>query len=315
MIKRLITRILLMFVVVFIVSFIAHLALTYYMMNIGFDVINFSEYLSIALSRYKDFFETCFLHGEWGYTIYGELISETVFPRFGISILLVFMAILIFIPIGIGMGILSAYFEDTLFDRIFSKIFMALGSLPVYLILMFCIAIFGYIIHILPKSWYFVFLGRNTMLEGMIIPMITLCAYPVTVISTTVRAELIETKNQEYYILCKAKGLTKMQIMIRHSLREVMIPLMTVIADLIIFTLSASFIVEVFYHIPGVAELLYNSLISLDPDFATSYLRVDVKTTIIITTYYMFMTMFLLLLKDIATYFMDPRIRNNKIYM
>lgn len=311
MMKRLIVRILFMFLVVFLVSFIVHLALTYYMMNIGFDVIDFNEYLTIALSRYKDFFSNCVIQGQWGYTIYGELVSETVFPRFGISILLVFVAIIIFIPIGMGIGILTAYYEDTLLDKILSKLFIALGSLPVYLILMFCIAIFGYILHILPKSWYFVFLGRNTLVEGMIIPMITLCAYPITVIATTVRAELIEASNQEYYTLCKAKGLKKMQIILRHSLREASIPLMTVLADLIIFTLSASFIVEVFYHIPGVAELLYNSLISLDPDFATSYLRVDVKTTIIITTYYMFITMFLLLLKDIATYFIDPRIRFN----
>lgn len=314
MLKRLILRILLMILAIIIVSAIVYFALTYYMMNYYMDVIDFSSYMDVSFNLYKEFFITCFVHGDWGFTVDGYLISEIVFPRFWVTLKFIILAMVISIPIGMFLGILLAYYNGTIFEKTMRKIVIGIGSLPSYIILMMGIAVFGYILHILPKTYYFVTSGRNSEFSGYIIPMITLCLYPIAIIATTLRGELVESQKYEYYILCKAKGLNKLQIILRHALREAMVTLMTVIADLVIFVLSASFVVEAFYHIPGVGELLYDSLVKIDYEWGISILSVDVKTTVIITTYYVAITMVLLLVKDIATYFIDPRIRLNKMY-
>lgn len=314
MIKRVILRVLLMLLAIVAVSLVVYFALTYYMMNYFIDVIDFPEYLNISFGLYKDFFITCFVQGDWGYTVDGYLISEIVFPRFWVTLKFIILAMAISIPSGMLLGVFLTYYEGTVVEKILSKVVLGFGSLPSFIIMMMGIAVFGYILHILPKTYYFVTSGRNSEFSGYIIPMITLCSYPIAIIATTLRGELVESAGHEYYTLCRAKGLKRIQIIMRHSLREAMITLMTVIADLVIFILSASFVVEAFYHIPGVGELLYDSLIKIDYGWGISYLQVDVKTTVIITTYYMMITMALLLFKDIATYFIDPRMRLNKMY-
>lgn len=307
--KKVIIRILLMFVVVFIAMTIAFFSYSFYMENVFADQFTLSEYISVGIKAYIEFIRTTLIEGNWGYTIRGESVSEIMLPKFMFSLKFIGLAVLFFIPIGISVGVFLAYHKGSLIDKIFTNIALIIGHIPVYLFFTYALLLFGYVLHILPKSWPFVDLGFATPFQGTIIPVITLVSYPASIVAINLRAELIETFDAEYFTLARAKGLTKMQSIVRHSLRPSMVSLMPIITNLMVFVIGMSFLIEVLYYIPGIGAAFFDNLIQFDPDFGTTFLFVNLPAVIIITTFYMLIGVILVNLSDAASYLIDPRIK------
>lgn len=269
--------------------------------------MTFKDFIPIGIEQYKEFLSVSLIGGDWGYTVENDLLLEVILPKFWYSFRYIILALIISIPIGFILGVITALYNGTIFEKITSAIVLSLGSMPTFLLATAGVVLFGYVWHILPKCWYFVHFGFATEFQGLIIPVLTICIYPIARICLTVKGEILESFNSEQYILCKCKGLSRSQIIMKHSVREVLLPLMPVIVDLIVFVITGSFVVELVYKVPGIGDLLLESLIK-SSGFG-GYISVDVNTIILIVTYYVVICMSLILVADIIQKNIDPRIR------
>jgi len=306
--NNIILRILAIVLTLFIVTTVLFFVFSYISYTFILNM-TFKEFFPIGLEQYKEFLSVSVIGGDWGYTVENDLLLEVVLPKFWYSFRYIILALIISIPIGFVLGVITALYHGTIFEKIISNIVLSLGSMPTFLLATAGVVLFGYVWHILPKCWYFVHFGFATEFQGLIIPVLTLCIYPIARICITVKGEILESFNSEQYILCKCKGLTRLQIILRHSTKEVLLPLMPVIVDMIVFVITGSFVVEIVYKVPGIGDLLLESLIK-SSGFG-GYIRVDVNSIILIVAYYVFICMSLILIADIIQKNIDPRVKQN----
>ena len=112
------------------------------------------------------------------------------------------------------------------------------------------------------------------------------------------RAELTEVLTNEFMLLARTKGLTKGQAIVRHALRNAMVPIFPMILGEFISVLSGSLIIEKFFSIPGVGSLYLNSINALDYDFF-----------MLLSGFYTLVGLLAGIIVDISYGMIDPRIR------
>lgn len=112
------------------------------------------------------------------------------------------------------------------------------------------------------------------------------------------RAELTEVLTNEFMLLARTKGLTKGQAIVRHALRNAMVPIFPMILGEFVSVLSGSLIIEKFFAIPGVGGLYLNSIQALDYDFF-----------MLLSGFYTLVGLLAGIIVDISYGLIDPRIR------
>ena len=115
------------------------------------------------------------------------------------------------------------------------------------------------------------------------------------------RSEMIEVLGSEYMLFAESKGLTSSQIIIKHALRNALIPIITVLAPLVVDLMTGSLVVEKIFAIPGVGSLLVNAIQSN-----------DYNVVIALSFIYSAMYIGIMLVVDILYGIIDPRIRLGK---
>lgn len=113
--------------------------------------------------------------------------------------------------------------------------------------------------------------------------------------------------NSDHLLLARVKGLNKRQLVSRHILKNSFVPLLPEIPSAFLFALTGSFFVEIAYHVPGVAELFYDSLLSIGP-FGVHYIDIDLNVMMIILCFYTLIGLVVILAVDISYRWIDPRI-------
>ena len=136
------------------------------------------------------------------------------------------------------------------------------------------------------------------ILKKAVLPTIALSFSPFAITTRFVRSQMIETLNSDYIQLAKAKGLTDRQVITRHAYRNSMIPVLTLIGPMTANLLTGSVLIERMFSIPGIGEQFVNSIPSKD-------FPVIMGTTIV----YSVMLMVMILITDILTSIIDPRVR------
>jgi oligopeptide transport system permease protein len=134
--------------------------------------------------------------------------------------------------------------------------------------------------------------------KGYILPVITLGGYSVSYLARQMRSSLLEVMGQDYIRTARAKGLSESKVIIRHALRNALIPVITVLGPTIANLLTGSFVVEQIFAIPGVGQLYIKSINLFDYDV----FMVD-------SIFYTFIGLLAGILVDISYGFIDPRIR------
>ena len=151
---------------------------------------------------------------------------------------------------------------------------------------------------ILPTQWPSDSAPTNLKVLGYIIPVFCLSFGSICGYCRFVRAELCEVMASDYLLLARTKGLTKRQAILRHALRNAMVPIVPSILAEVIGLLSGSMILESLYGIPGIGKLFIQAIRAKD----YNVLFVDMA---IFTTLGLVAGVFL----DISYGFIDPRIR------
>lgn len=262
---------------------------------------NIYYYRVKPLVQYTKWIKNIFTKWEWGVSTKIEPnVSATVVigERLVVSMRLNIIATIFSVPIGILLGIWAALKKNSLTDHIISTLVMIFISIPSFVLISLLVKFFGYDLKWLPVSWPGVNNPTSYKVLGYIIPVFCLSFGSICGYCRFTRAELCEVMESDYLLLARTKGLTRKQAILRHALKNAMVPIVPSILAEFIGILGGSMILEQLYAIPGIGRLFLDALNGKD----YSILFVDMA---IFTTISLVAGVFL----DISYGFIDPRIR------
>lgn len=202
------------------------------------------------------------------------------------------MVTLIFVLLAaMPMGILAAVKNGRWQDMMMMGVATIGVTIPSFVIASILIYIFSFQLNILPTygldSW-----------KGYILPVIALGGYSVSYIARLMRSSLLEVMGQDYIRTARAKGLTETKVIVKHGLRNALIPIITVLGPTVAGLLTGSFVTEKIFAIPGLGSY-----------FVTSVTHRDYMTIMGVTIFYATFLMVMTLAVDMFYCLIDPRIK------
>jgi len=236
---------------------------------------------------------TGLLRGDLGdsYLYGGRSVTSIMMERLPVSLFLGTQAIIVGLVVGLFLGIVSALKQNSIWDS--GAAFLAvLGvSVPDFVLAPLAQYWLGLKLGIFPiaffESWW-----------HSVLPSLVLSTIIAAVIATFTRTEMLEVLSQDYVTLAKAKGLSRLAVVLKHVLRNSMIPLVTIMLPLTAALVTGTLIVETVFSIPGLGEQFVRSI--FEKDFP-----VIMGTTILYSVFFVASY----LLQDILYGIIDPRIR------
>jgi peptide/nickel transport system permease protein len=241
-------------------------------------------------------------HGDLGTSInYREHVGRLLLERFPITLHLAALALGIGVSLGILLGIAAAIRRGTWIDMLATG-FSNIGiTVPVFWLGLLLMYVFGLKLGWLPITGYTSPLDNFWLSTRQIImPVICLSITSLAIIARQMRSSMLEVITRDYIRTAWSKGLHERTIIIRHVLKNSIIPIITLVGISIGIVVSGSFVVETVFAIPGVGRLMVGSI------FAQDYVVIQSGTLVIAS-----IILIVNLLVDISYGWFDPRIRYN----
>ncbi|MDR0759364.1 MAG: ABC transporter permease [Treponema sp.] len=233
------------------------------------------------------------LHWDLGvsFTYNGRKVSDLIRMRIPPSALVGAQAILVGLGIGLALGIIAAWRHNSIMDNM-TMILAILGvSIPNFVVAALLQYFVGLRLGILPvafwESW-----------TCSIMPSIALCFSPLSSAARFIRTEMLDVLSQDYIITARSKGMSRMRLMMKHTLRNSIIPVVTIFGPMVVNLMTGSLAVESIFSIPGIGSLFTDSVRNND-------YPVIMGLTIFFSLFYITVTF----LVDVAYGIIDPRIR------
>ncbi len=232
------------------------------------------------------------VRGDLGNSLhYGEPVTRLLVERYPATILLALASMLVALAVALPLGILAAYYRNSLADHL-SRFFALLGvSLPNFWLGPMLILVFAIHLDLFPVS------GRSGF-ASLVLPAITLGTALAGLLTRMVRTSLAEELHRPYLVTAEAKGLTKAAVVLRHALRNASIPVTTVVGLQFGALLTGAIITETIFSWPGVGRMVIQAIQFRD------YPLVQGGVLAIALTYVV-----LNVLTDLLYAVLDPRIR------
>jgi peptide/nickel transport system permease protein len=243
---------------------------------------------------------------EFGRT--GVPVAEELGRRLAVTIPLALLSILLAYGIAIPLGILSAVRRGSLGERAAALSLFALHSVPAFwlglmLILLFGAAGLGWLpvvgLHDKDAQAFGPVAYAWDTVRHAILPVATLTLPTLAYLSRQVKGAMVEALESDYVRAARAKGLPERAVVLRHALRNSLLPLVTLAGSILPALIGGSVVVETVFTIPGMGRYAYEGLLSRD-------LNVILATTTLSAA----MTLAGILLADLAYAVADPRIRH-----
>ncbi len=246
------------------------------------------------LVQYVDFMSRI-LHGNLGTSIItGEPVGSLIKYRFINTLKLSLVGITLSTLIGVPLGVIAALNRNKWVDQLVMG-FAVLGiSTPIFVIAIFLMIIFTVKLHLLPATSV---TGEIT-LKHLILPGIALALYGAAPIARMTRATTLEVLGQEHVKVARAFGLPERLVIYKYTLRNALIPVVTVIGLIFGYLLAGAVITETVFAYPGLGRLLIDAIFSRD------YPVVQIGILFVATTFAVVNT-----IVDILYMIIDPRIR------
>jgi len=240
------------------------------------------------------------IQGDFGKSItYYENVTSVILRSLPISLYLGIIALGFSAIFGISMGIICAIRRATFLDNLIST-FSNLGiAIPIFWLGLLGIYLFGYKLGWLPIQgfiWPSEGFGQSFLYS--IMPIVCLGLPSLAILARQTRSSMLEVIQQDYIRTAKAKGLREHTIILRHALKNALIPIVTLIGVLARILIGGSVLVETVFNIPGLGKLLVNAAINKD------FIIVQAGVLIISA-----ITCFVNLVVDISYGWIDPRTR------
>ena len=236
----------------------------------------------------------------------GKKVTQVISDTLPNTIVLAFFAIIIAIVAGILLGIVSARYKDTWIDRAIALVSTLGMSLPSFFAAILFAWFFGFLLHKythldMTGSLYEVDdFGNGSYIKwkNIILPAVVLGIRPLGVVIQLMRNSLLEVMGQDYIRTARAKGLSELQIIRKHALKNALNPVVTAISGWFASMLAGAVFVEYIFGWNGLGKEVVEALNTLD-------LPVIMGSVLVIATTFVIIN----ILVDIIYAYLDPRIR------
>jgi peptide/nickel transport system permease protein len=252
-----------------------------------------------------DYFKNV-LRGNLGYSFANRRpVMDLVSGRILNTLLLTVTALIVSAFLGVGLGVLASKSPRSFTDGAITVLSLVGFSIPVFWLGQILIIVFAINLDLLPaqgmRSLRVVHEGSPAVKDvalHLILPMLALSARYLGINARMTRASMLEVMGKDFIITARAKGCPERTVIVRHGLRNALIPVVTVIGYNFGFALSGSALVETVFGWPGMGRLLYDSMVARDTAVIIGIFLVVAITAIIAN-----------LLTDLVYGILDPRIR------
>lgn len=226
-----------------------------------------------------------------------QKVEDIVAIRIGPSAMLGIQSLLFGSFVGLILGIVAALKRNSFWDY-FCTIVAVLGvSVPAFVVAALLQFYVGVKFSFMPITWG-VPLGSEFRYVWTVLPSLAMSVWTISTVARFTRTELVEVLNADYIVTAKAKGLSRATVIVKHALRNALIPVVTVLGPLAAGLLTGSLVVERVFAVPGMGDLLVNAINSND-------LFVISGVAILYSAFYISV----ILIVDVLYGIIDPRIR------
>ncbi|MCC6277253.1 MAG: ABC transporter permease [Oligoflexia bacterium] len=247
------------------------------------------------LVQYFDYLKMI-AQGDWGYslTYLGRSVSEMISSTFPTSLGLGVMALFVTLAGAFSLGLLAARYSGRWADEVFLALSTAGMSLPSFLVAPVLIIIFSFWL-----DWFPPALWESPL--HYVLPVVTLSIRPMSLVARLVRTHAIDVMAADYIQTARAKGAPEWLIMVKHVLRNSLIPTLGIMGPIVAQLLSGSFIVESMFAIPGMAKYLIEGVTNR-----------DYTLVVALSTLYGFILILSQFVMDVVAHVVDPRIEASR---
>ncbi|RXG91892.1 ABC transporter permease [Bradyrhizobium vignae] len=241
------------------------------------------------------------LTGDPGNSLVNNLpIAELVATRLPNSLMLASVTIVVCVPMSLILGISSAIWQDSLYDRTVSLATMSLVSVPELVIATLAVIMFAVNLRWFPALSYSAgLLSLNQIFQLFALPVFTLSCVLIAQIMRTTRAAVIDCLRSSYVETAVLKGARPMRIVLNHAVPNAIGPIANAVALSVSHLLGGAVIVETIFNFPGLGRLLVDAVATRDMPL--------IQACVII---YCAAYLFLVALADIAGMLSNPRLRH-----
>ena len=233
------------------------------------------------------------VQGDMGpsYKYIGRDVADIIFDTFPVSITLGMLAMFVVVGVGVPMGVWSAYRQNSIIDRV-CMLYATLGiSVPSFVLGTVLVWLMSHKLQWFPPALW----------EGpryMILPAIALGAPFSGYIARLTRSSVLEVLASDYIRTARAKGLTEPVVLLKHTLKNSIFPVISVLGPLTAGLVTGSFVIEFIFSIPGMGSF-----------FITAVTNRDYPLIMGVTLVYAVLIIFANILVDIIYMWLDPRVR------
>jgi peptide/nickel transport system permease protein len=242
------------------------------------------------------------VRGDLGRSIWMKRpVLAEVLGRFQATLILTGSALVLSTAAGLALGILSAVRPNSLLDRLSAVASLFGASMPVFWLGIVLMVIFALWLGWLPASGMFAPYGGGDvrdLLVHLALPAVTLAAASVTIIARLTRSTMLETLGQDYIRTARAKGVVERAVVLRHGLKNALIPIVTVVGVQAGYLLGGAVLTETVFAWPGVGTLMVQGILARDFPLVQGCVLVVALSFVLIN-----------LIVDLLYAWLDPRIR------
>jgi ABC-type dipeptide/oligopeptide/nickel transport system permease component len=253
--------------------------------------------------QYADFISGLVLRGDLGVSVAnrGTKITPLVLREATVSAEVGAVALVFTIGLGMLFGVFAAIRQNSWLDYVLSATSVVGYSMPNFVLASFLILLFGVWLERVTGGTFFYELGWTGTFGSpaeIIVPAFALGFPYASIVARLTRASMLEVIRQDYIRTARAKGLVEQVVIVRHALRNALIPVITILGPLVIGIITGSVVIENLFGIPGLGK-----------EFVSSILNRDYNIVIGVFTGYAALVGLANLVVDLVYPLIDPRIR------
>lgn len=233
------------------------------------------------------------LRGDLGKSIRTNMpVSQAIAEQLPSTVALAASALVVALAIGLIVGLLAALRHGTWFDTFVMGLSVSGLSIPTFWMGLLLILLFSVNLKLFPS------ISNSSSFRDLFLPALTLGLPEAAVVARMVRASMLDVLNKDYIITARAKGLPERAVVLKHALRNALIPVVTFVGLQMAYLLGGATIVETMFARQGIGRLAVQSIFSRDYPMVQGVVLITAAIYVVINT-----------LTDITYVYLNPRIR------
>lgn len=239
-------------------------------------------------------------HGDFGMSVVNnETVGSLIISHIRPTISLAIYALVIAAVIAIPLGMIASRKKGSAVDHVVSVISLAGISLPSFLLGLFLMLLFSVKFRIFPVSGYKeISEGFLEHIRSLTLPAIALGFMNAALMMRMTRASMLEVLGSDYIKMAKAKGVKEFSLLAKHAFKNTLVTLITIFGQSIVQALSGAAVVESLFAVPGLGQLMVNSIGRRDYYVIQAIVLLIAVINVVIN-----------MIIDILYGFVDPRVR------